>query len=77
MILLLDVNNANVSAWECSVDVNDARLVENVRGDVVDEVILCCGGVAVPFPGIYAWEATELRRDDAVGDLRAGVGVEP
>lgn len=67
------MNSANVKAWECSVDVNDARLVENVRGDVVDEVMLCCGGVAVPLDGVYACEATELRRDEAVGGMRAEV----
>lgn len=50
--MLLDVNSAKVRACEWSVEVNDARFVENVRGDVVDEVILCCGGVAVPFVGV-------------------------
>lgn len=68
------MNSANVNAWECSVEVNDARLVENVSGDVVDEVMLCWGGVAVPFVGVYACEATELRRDEAAGGRRAVEG---
>lgn len=43
----------------------------NVKGEVVLDVILCCGGVAVPllFEGVKeeAWAATEARREFAIG----------
>lgn len=55
-----------MSAWEWSVEVKEAMLDANVSGEVMLDVTLCCGGVAVPLEEVYAWDVTPLRSADAM-----------